>query len=182
MSRAETLNPGDFIGSGKILRHPKAKAAGSNSAHSSSPTPAPSLKVEQIGVLRNRVIASVPRPPADLIGGSARSRQTSSLTGAARLLDGRMSRPARADKKATDPGHRAARGRPLPYPARGRMEVSTRKWVAPASCNKRASGACKRRASAVIEGEVRAGCRCWSQGGDDRGSRAAPLAQDEQRV
>ena len=50
---------------------------------------------------------------------------------------------------------------------------------APANRHKHASGACNRRASAVIEAVVRAGRRCWSQGGDDAGSRAARIAQKE---
>jgi 2-keto-4-pentenoate hydratase/2-oxohepta-3-ene-1,7-dioic acid hydratase in catechol pathway len=56
MSRSETLYPGDFIGSGTISG-PQGKGCGLDLGRFLQPGNVVELDVEQIGVLRNRVIA-----------------------------------------------------------------------------------------------------------------------------
>jgi len=56
MSRAETLYPGDFIGSGTISG-PQGKGCGLELGQFLQPGSIVELEIEQIGVLRNRVIA-----------------------------------------------------------------------------------------------------------------------------
>jgi 2-keto-4-pentenoate hydratase/2-oxohepta-3-ene-1,7-dioic acid hydratase in catechol pathway len=56
MSRSETLYPGDFIGSGTISG-PQGKGCGLELGRFLQPGSVVELEVEQIGVLRNRVVA-----------------------------------------------------------------------------------------------------------------------------